>query len=155
MTTLNNLWGWRPSTAFWLRAAITAGDLEGAKREASHQDTPWTLPVYSYVDSGDLAGAKAYLEKVLDDFEVVMTGCPCQNCQDRQPPILFAFDSSGLLDDPDDFPDCEWPDDYEPTPEVSAELTCRACGYCTGTAWGGDADEAVQKAVRWWSGQAE
>lgn len=76
---------------------------------------------------------------------------PCFVCQSQKPPYVHMFDSTGLLDDPDDHPDGTYPSDYTPSPETSVELICADCLTNTGTAWGDTPQEALDRAQAWWN----
>jgi len=124
---------------------LAAGDEAGAREillwEMKSHGSPWTRELHA-----DPASATARLAGYQR-----AEGLPACECGCSEPPVLFLQDTTGLLDDPDDYINGE-PPHWHGTPEVSADLTCVGCGTNLGTWPGGTAREAAEKARQSWIG---
>lgn len=114
----------RPCMLVLLLNAYNEKNLDRIQEIIFHQDARWTK--FHPHDQNSL-------QLLLKSYPTAKKCQPCSYCGCKKEPIIYAFDATGMSDDPDDFYG-EYPDDHEPKKEWAVELTCSTCGITpTGT----------------------
>jgi len=124
---------------------LAAGDDAGVRRmllwESQSHGSPWAAELHADPARAIECLAACVREEGLPD---------CSDCGSGEGAILFVQDTTGLLDDPDDWHGDE-PPPWHGVPDFGADLTCFRCGWNTGTCSAGTPDDAAAKAREWWA----